>query len=472
MQLILLYLSILLVTFNLCVHGQNDFCAGSDKEQLWTRHFSSLTSYEKVHGTNMDKHSLVSDCEPTKVWILHRHGTRLPTKGVIEQLPRLEELQQQIKKNWETKSLKRTSSAICELDYWNIQMWRRNTSITVDQAEFLTSQGYNDLRGTALTYKKLFPGILAQPYDNKQFHFRHTDSQRTTESFKAFADGLFGGNNNAQAEPQPEKDYFLRPYDYCESWKGHDYNGPQTEDYKFKHSELWNKTLQEVSSRLGFDYTLEASDVELMYDACRYELAWKPDRTSPWCGAFLPEHIYTLEYSDDVHYYYKCGYGYDENSRINCRLVKDMLHHLNSSSQPNAVAYFAHSMGVQTLLTALGVAKDTTPLLATNFENMSKRQWTSSSIDPFASNFVAVKYECNPQNVNAEKEHVIFFLNQNIVDLEWCNVGLCSMSKVMERYRNFAEADCDSYYCRSGASALMGTSFVTLLMAAIAYLIY
>lgn len=67
-------------------------------------------------------------------------------------------------------------------------------------------------------------------------------------------EGLFGVNNNVQPEPIPEQDLLLRPYDYCESWKAHDYSGIFSENYKFKHSAVWNKTIEEISKRLGYEY--------------------------------------------------------------------------------------------------------------------------------------------------------------------------------------------------------------------------
>lgn len=41
--------------------------------------------------------------------------------------------------------------------------------------------------------------------------------------------------------------------------------------------------LQDVSRRLGFKFTLKASEIETIFDACRYEQAWVLDRASVWC---------------------------------------------------------------------------------------------------------------------------------------------------------------------------------------------
>lgn len=145
-----------------------------------------------------------------------------------------------------------------------------------------------------------------------------------------------------------------------------------------------------------------------------------------------------------------------------------MVSHLSDTSKPNVIAYFGHSTGVQTLINALGIDKDEVPLLANNYQQQTERKWSTSKIDPFAANFVAVKYQCD--DVTDDKEKVVFFLNQDAVDLSWCKVGLCNWSEVKERYKTLLNADCDSYYCGDGATAV-SVSLGALLMTAIVYLI-
>lgn len=82
-----------LLTAVLAVVGaQEDYCFGKDRERLQTRQFSSKTAYQIVKGTNMDKQYDVHGCTAKKIWIFHRHGTRLPTENTIKEAPRLEEV--------------------------------------------------------------------------------------------------------------------------------------------------------------------------------------------------------------------------------------------------------------------------------------------------------------------------------------------------------------------------------------------
>lgn len=88
----------LLLTALLAVltNAQEDYCFGKDRERTQTRQFSSKTAYQIVKGTNMDKQYEVPGCVPKKIWIFHRHGTRLPTPNTIKEAPRLEEVRREI----------------------------------------------------------------------------------------------------------------------------------------------------------------------------------------------------------------------------------------------------------------------------------------------------------------------------------------------------------------------------------------
>lgn len=86
---------LLLLLMAACLaYAQQDYCFGKDTERPQTRQFSSKTAYQIVKGTNMDKQYQVPGCEPKKMWIFHRHGTRLPTPSTINDAPRLEGVSQ------------------------------------------------------------------------------------------------------------------------------------------------------------------------------------------------------------------------------------------------------------------------------------------------------------------------------------------------------------------------------------------
>ena len=63
------------------------------------------------------------------------------------------------------------------------------------------------------------------------------------------------------------------------------------EQKKFLHSIDMKTTINEVSRTLGFNTNLEQGQVKLMYDMCRFEKAFEPQKLSPWCAAFTTENL-------------------------------------------------------------------------------------------------------------------------------------------------------------------------------------
>lgn len=444
-----------------------EYCLGKDNVRLQSRRFTSKTAYQFVRGTDLDVGFKLPNCTVKKFWMTSRHGTRLPYRDTITDAPRLEEIKTQILNNYLTLGTKPANGALCMEDFLTIQSWKFNSSITPDLARLLTFQGWEDLKYLATTYQTIFPEVLPKKYDSEKFVFHHTKTQRAEESFKAFSEGLFGPNiyQNIQRKIVPEiNDTLLREYWSCPIWRENNwkmYNTNDTEYFRFRESETVKKTIQHISKRLGFDAPLDFKDIELMWDICRLEQAWHVNRSSIWCGAFTPSQLIVLEYLDDLKFYEQSGYGHEINARVSCNLVKDMLHKLDSDDDPDAVAYFAHSNTIETLLTALGINKDTIPLTSKNFESMENRKWKTSVINPFASNLVAVKFECSSDESD-ESEKAMFFLNQKKVELDWCNHGLCEWSNVLKHYDQFYKANCTQFSCASSNGATFTVSLVLL----------
>ena len=75
------------------------------------------------------------------------------------------------------------------------------------------------------------------------------------------------------------------------------------EKEKFGKSALVSRVVAEVNEKFGFPATSEESenstglepltlkDVEMIYDICRYEKAFRPEMASPWCAGFSEENL-------------------------------------------------------------------------------------------------------------------------------------------------------------------------------------
>lgn len=84
---------------------------------------------------------------------------------------------------------------------------------------------------------------------------------------------------------------------------------------------------------------------------------------------------------------------------------------------------------------------------------------------PFASNVAVVKYECAN---DLKRFKVQFFLNEKPLNFDWCNIGLCDLDQVIDKYRNFLNTDCSNIYCGgSFASSLNQITFNKIMVFAI-----
>ncbi|XP_055915043.1 multiple inositol polyphosphate phosphatase 1-like [Eupeodes corollae] len=449
-----------LISNNHYVYAQEpcceDYCLGKDNDyRQQSKKFTSNSVYQFVRGNDLDIGFQVPNCTATKFWVTTRHGTRLPYRNIILNSPRLEELKAQILRNYLVLQTKPDTGALCMEDFLSIQSWKFNSSIKPDMAIHLATQGYEDLKYLARTYQQIFPDILVKEYDPKKYVFHNTQNQRNEESFKAFSEGLFGPDVYQEIDRYlvpDENDTLLRGYKGCPAWKENSrktYNSNDNEYARFRQTALVKKTISDISRRLGFQDSLDFKDIALMWDTCRLEQAWFVNRSSIWCAAFTPAQLTVLEYYDDLRLYRSVGYEYELNSRVSCNLAKDMLVRLNKDGDPSAIVYISHSVTVETLIVALGMRRDSVRPTANNYEAMANRKWKTSEINPFSSNFAAVKLECSSENSNKTSEKAMFFLNQKRVEFDWCKQGLCDWQRVLQQYEHLYHANCTEYFCKA-----------------------
>lgn len=125
--------------------------------------------------------------------------------------------------------------------------------------------------------------------------------------------------------------------------------------------------------------------------------------------------------------------------------MQDMLHRLGNDDEPMTTVYFSHSAALQLFLTALGALRDEIHLTAEQFGTISTtRKWKTSEISPFAGNIGIVRYKC-PIN-----DRVKFFLNENLLTMDWCNEnGSCDWHKAEKQYQFYANQNCNNTFCQN-----------------------
>lgn len=264
------------------------------------------------------------------------------------------------------------------------------------------------MRNIAKRFQQMFPDILTETYSSDRYHFRHTDTERTNASIRAFASGLFGlsGSQNVVYEDVPERDWFMRPFDFCPEFREDVENYDAHEEAFIQGPEI-QEMLGDVNRKLGFHGTnrLNFDTVFVMWEWCRYEIGSTFEFSdseiggdSVWCAPFSVSQHLLLEYLEDLGHFYFSGYGV-RNQRIlenlTCGLMQDLLSLINSDSNDDAVAriFITYTQELQSMLVSLGSFRDVWPLHEHNNAQQLARHWLTSLIAPQASNLAVIRYE-------------------------------------------------------------------------------
>ncbi|CAI6358905.1 unnamed protein product [Macrosiphum euphorbiae] len=386
-----------------CIKCESDKCFHQDDHPF--PFFGSKTAYSYVSAK---QNYTQPNCKPLQLWLLSRHGTRHPESTLIDEISNLNEYKDNLTNN----------SSLCKEDFEAIKAWIFN--LTEKDGSKLNNQGVNDLSSLGLRLQSLYEDIFDQPYNPITYSVLSSNKERSRDSAFYFLKSVF--NVNVTDIPLINSDdiklnisKFQIIYD--------------NEELKnFRNSIYMQNVIVRVSNILGLDRNLEFGTIKSMYNSCRFERSVDINSHPAWCAVFSQEDLEVLEYNDDLKYYYSNGYGNSYNERLGCPIVRDLMNNFRNKSQakpgPKGVFYFGHSANVFSAIVRLGFARDTTPLLSSNFNDMRDRKWKTSYLDPFASNLMAVLYECH-----GEKK-VTFFVNEVPMTVEKYGCTLCPWTSI------------------------------------------
>ncbi|KAF7417554.1 hypothetical protein HZH68_000207 [Vespula germanica] len=371
-------------------------------------------------------------CKPKKIWLVLRHGTRYPgKKNVPNMIKNLPELQKIILNNYKMNKTDLSRDTIIKLNKWKLKF-------TKDDMMNLAKEGENEMIDLGERYQSRFPTIMPETYHKKSYKFKYTATQRTEESAKHFAAGLFGWHNSKNVRyPKPKhKDPILRFYKLCTRWR-HEVQKNKSahiEKTRFLKSEILATTVKNVSKRIGHRVNYET--VHLIYAMCAFETAWYKDVDSPWCELLSLDDFKILEFTDDIGYYWIDGYGYKITYEQACVVLLDIFNFFSEDNDTLASVYFTHSGTILKFLARLGVAKDKTPLTHDSFRlHVDNRAWRTTYIDAFASNIAFVLYDCESQGPS-----VLFMHQERVVYLPNCPKNMpCPMSTMKDLYPSTEE---------------------------------
>lgn len=403
-------------------------------------YFASKTSY--FLNANLDQSPIsASGCTPVMFWLISRHGARSPDKKEILQMSeRLPDIRDAI-----VAAGKLGKDVLDRLKQWKLKA-------KLEGQMFLSQSGEREQEEMGNRWRNRLMNLLQ---DRNKLLVRATDYQRTRESAKFFLKGVFKKELNLdptnpnliQVPPSPERDddNLLRFMDNCPKY---------TKDVKeniettaqvgvLEHCKGYSDMLENTRTKAGVN--LSSRDIILIWQMCRFEKAWWPQESSPWCSIFTKESLQILEYKEDLKRYYTFAYGNDINWKMTQPLFSDILSKFEqvraSQSNLTGVLYFAHAETVGPLLAALGLYQDDKHLRGSDWPNDEYR-WKSSHIIPFSANigFVLMKCRTSPECLDAECEgevewKVMALHQEKKIVLPACHRELCSLQQFESFYK-------------------------------------
>ncbi|KAL0133335.1 hypothetical protein PUN28_000823 [Cardiocondyla obscurior] len=372
----------------------------------------SKTPYRCV--ANYDESPLTYPyCVQKKIWLILRHGTRYPGKKYVPRMiDDLPELQHVILRNYENGAINMSTDTAALFKKWKLLFSQANMMK-------LAVEGENEMIDLGERYQSRFPSLMPEAFNNQTYKFRFTATQRTEESARHFAVGLFGWHNSKSVwYPLPVyRDRVIRFYKVCPRWRQEvDKNSNALlEKTKFLNGKIVKNMMENIRKRIGLDIDYETA--HLMYTTCAFETALNQSLISPWCKLFSLNDFRIFEYIEDLEFYWIDGYGYSLTYEQACAALKDMFDSFGSNKGAVTTAYFTHSGTILKLTALLGLAKDAHPLTHDSFtlRKEDKRAWKSSIIDTFASNMAFVLYDCEYYGPS-----ILFMLQERPVYLPGC----------------------------------------------------
>ncbi|KAJ0180635.1 hypothetical protein K1T71_004039 [Dendrolimus kikuchii] len=424
-------------------------------------HLGSRTPYRFRFNKN-DTKIKYPNCKDAKIWMLVRHGTRLPSDtDVIGMNTTLKDLKFEILLYHQLGQGELSEKQLSSFEEWS-------PNVDIEHNKFLTTEGEEELLLLAQRMQKRFPGAIKHKYSNNSFLFKYTATQRAQESARHFANGLFTKKDTQDVvfAPAAKIEPVIRFYKHCDKWQKQIKKNPNTyrEQKLFAVSKEMNKTMESVSKRLGFNSVLGLDTVNLMYKVCGFETSWYKHHESPWCYAFdsndaqvnhafiktqhydpitlvinntVTDHDLVVVLLNNFKHEKPCEYmkkiDFTKVSKIISETSFTEVVETNKDG-PNATFLFAHSGTILKILSHIGLYKPEFPLKGDTL--VKNRPWKSSFIDCFAANLAFVLFKCK------DGEHVLALHQEHIIKLPMCEKELCSLKYLMKHFHD-SIYDCD-----------------------------
>ncbi|KAI0749453.1 phosphoglycerate mutase-like protein [Daedaleopsis nitida] len=349
---------------------------------------------------------------------MHRHGSRYP---LTSELVFITELVAKLGK-----------SSV------SIQKARLPSSMDFLKHGYVSTLGHDDLTA---------PGRLQLFQHGVDFRLKYANLEadallaglqdRVVESSQWFAQGYFGRQwaalNSTMFSVIAEDSVtpsWITPMNTCKNWQ-YAYGNNATIEWGSRYLPPIAKRLNKLLPGVN----LTTDNVHGALFACAYDLA--AHGVSPWCDVFSQSEIEDFEYELDLLMDGAFGYNLpgDMGPVLGGLYVKTLVDRLTNSAGDAKSVYleFGHDTTIDLALTALGLAKDTPPLLAKGPVKAGRKFRTSLQV-PFGAQMVWERFSCAASFTGPQ---VRLVLNDAPVPLAMCKhvdrrYGSCALEEFVK----------------------------------------
>ncbi|XP_058183813.1 uncharacterized protein LOC131301491 isoform X1 [Rhododendron vialii] len=415
------------------------------------KHLSTVSRYEVVKDISDNSFvpsNIPDQCTPIHLNLLARHGTRAPTKRRIKEMDdldkRIEVLLQDAKEK--ESDLQKVPALL-----WG---WKFPWKGKFKGGE-LIREGEEELYHLAIRIREKFPQLFNEDYHPDVYPIKATQIPRASASAVAFGMGLFSGRGNlgpghhrafAVSSESRASDICLRFHDCCQRYK--DFRKSQEPTVHKLKEPILDEITNALVQRYGLNFTRQ--DMSSLWFLCKEEASLL-NITDQACALFTPSEVLLLEWADDVEMFILKGYGNALNYRMGVPLLEDVVQAMEQAikakeeerapgSYENARLRFAHAETLVPFSCLIGLF-----LEGSEFEKIQKEQplelppkppqrrnWTGSTVAPFAGNNMLVLYSCPTES--SSKYFVQVLHNEHPVPMPGCgNSDFCPFEVFKER---------------------------------------
>lgn len=187
--------------------------------------------------------------------------------------------------------------------------------------------------------------------------------------------------------------------------------------------------------------------VKKVFRLCAFGVMNRKD--SSWCSLLEDDDVSIMQYQGDLETYYEHSYGNQLNLKMECTLLSKITKNLRDFSTGQTdlrgVFRFTSSSTLVKLLTILGLLKDSVPLRADNYLQMSKREFvTSNNYGSYVGQYRCGFVPCNSSRMAGKLDHKVQVLvNGEPVALPCCHGNVtCNLDKFLSCFKEIVDS-CD-----------------------------